>query len=186
MDPSVGSAMNRRCITALVSCMLMAAAGCVGGETATLSGAKGAAMKESQDLYFTGPKTAVSEISGLIKRSEWLALSRYYDLSGSGIDRRELESGRFFVRTERPPVAHPAGFWRIRHPFHPSFRYQNHRTLPGNRVQVHLSIEIDQGGGMVQRGVKSFLLRKSEKGYQILPFAPDNPDPFPTPPKLVR
>ncbi len=178
--------MNHRTITATIACFLMAAAGCVEGNTTTLSHPKGATMKESGGLYFTDPKTAVTVISGLIEQADWIVLSRYYDLSGSGIDREALESGRFFVRSERPPMAHPGGFWRIRHPFHPSFRYRYHQSLPENQVQVHLSIEIDQGGGMTQRGMHSFLLRKSEKGYQILPAAPENPDPFPSPPELVR
>lgn len=173
--------MNRRTVTVLISCALMAvAAVCVAGETATLSRTKGATMKKSGGLYFTDPKTAVTVIAGLIERSDWLALSRYYDLSGSDIERGELESGRFFVRTERPPLAHPGGFWRIRHPFHPSFGYRYHQTLSGNRVRVHLSIEIDQGGGMIQRGRHTFLLRKSDKGYQILPFETDEKDPVPS------
>jgi hypothetical protein len=172
--------MNRRTITALISCFLMAAAGCAAGETAALSRTKGATMKESEGLYFTDPKTAVTVISGLIEQSDWPALSRYYDLSGSAIGRGELESGRFFVRTERPPLAHPGGFWRIRHPFDPSFRYRYHQTLSGGQVRVHLSIEIDQGGGMIQRGMHSFLLWKSEKGFQILPFETDEKDPAPS------
>lgn len=170
-----------RTLLVMVSCFLMAvAAGCVERETAPLSRTKGATMKESQGLYFTGPKTAVTVISGLIEQSDWIALSRYYDLSGSGIDREELESGRFFVREERPPVSHPGGFWRIRHPFDPRFRYRYHLSLSGDHVRVHLSIEIDQGGGMTQRGMDTFLLRKSGNGYQILPFETDEKDPAPS------
>jgi hypothetical protein len=40
-----------------------------------------------------------------------------------------------------------------------------------NVVQVVVSIEIDQGGGMIQRGIDEFLMRRSEAGYQILPPA---------------
>lgn len=164
----------------LILFFLMAAAGCAAGDTSTPIHPKGAAMNESGGLYFADPKTAVTVIAGLIAQSDWPALSRYYDLSGSDIDREELESGRFFVRTERPPVSHPGGFWRIRHPFDPRFRYRYHLSLSGDHVRVHLGIEIDQGGGMTQRGRKTFLLRKSEKGYRILPFETDEKDPAPT------
>ena len=36
-------------------------------------------------------------------------------------------------------------------------------------IKVNLQIEIDQGDGIQQRGLRSFYLRKSDKGYQLLP-----------------
>lgn len=119
--------------------------------------------------YFSDPgKEAVLIITGLIRDDNWKELSLYYDLDGSGIRRERLESGEFFIRTRRPEVAHPAEFWRHKHPFSPEFQYDFHSETDGIAT-VNLSITIDQGGGMVQRGMSSFRMKRSEKGYQILP-----------------
>lgn len=126
--------------------------------------------KGTEARYFSSPQEAVILATELLRKEDWKTLSRYYDLSGSQIDRRELESGRFFVGTERPEGAHPGGFWRYRHPFPPGFMFDRVNATAGSSViVVVVSIEIDQGGGVKQRGVSEFKMRKSQKGYQILP-----------------
>lgn len=122
-----------------------------------------------QPAYFTDPKSAVDEIARLMRAKSWTELARYYDLSGTEISIEELNSGRFFVRDKPPAVGHPGGFNRYIQPFAPSFSYFSHQTIGDGMVEVTVDIEIDQGGGMIQRGLESFRMRKSEKGYQLLP-----------------
>jgi len=60
--------------------------------------------------------------------------------------------------------------WRYKHPFAPGFRFDHVRpTDDPNVIAVVVSIEIDQGGGLKQRGLSEFRMRRSEKGYQVLP-----------------
>ena len=148
----------------------------------------GVVMADSDDpAYFETPRQAVEEITAMLVAEDWPALARYYDLEGSGVDRAQLVSGEFFVRTERPEVSHPADFWRIKHPFHPGFHYAwsgaevdiaNIMSAPDadtpegdpGIVKVVLEVEIEQGAGEpVQRGISEFRMRKSERGYQVLP-----------------
>ena len=100
-----------------------------------------------------------------------MTLDSYYDLAGLGLGREELESGRFFVRQEKPGTAHPTGFRRYRHPFAPGFEYSFHTSAGDGTVIVHFRIEIDEGGGMIQEGRDAFKMRNMSKGYQILPDA---------------
>jgi hypothetical protein len=122
-------------------------------------------------LYLDDPRAAVTRITQLLEAKDWKTLARYYDLADSGVPRADLESGAIFYTEKRPAVAHPAGFWRYRHPFAPGFTYLESRDLqPVGLVEVTVSIEIDQGGGSPpQRGMKAFLMRRSAKGYQVLP-----------------
>ena len=128
-----------------------------------------------QPAYFSDPKSAVDEIARLMRAKSWTELARYYDLSGTEIFIEELNSGRFFVRDKLPAVGHPAGFGRYKQPFAPSFSYSSHEVIDENRVEVTVEISIDQGGGMIQRGLDSFRMRKSDKGYQVLPDAIGRP-----------
>lgn len=121
--------------------------------------------------FFKDPKQAVDLIITMLVSEDWKKLSRYYDLSGTNVDKESLISGDFFIRKKRPEVAHPAGFWRYREPFAPAFSYLSHHTLSDGIVKVTVHVEIDQGGGMIQRGQDSFQLRKSANGYQLLPKA---------------
>ena len=120
--------------------------------------------------YFTDPESAVEQITVLLQDKNWPELTRYYDLSDSPIDRADLISGEFFYTDVEPPHAHPAGFWRYKHPFPPSFTFASTRELdePGV-IEVTVQVEIDQGGGMVQRGLQTFLMRKTEEGFQVMP-----------------
>lgn len=128
-------------------------------------------IDRTESRYFASPEEAVVRITALLRTEDWAMLSRYYDLTGSKVDRREVESGRFFLRTEKPEGAHPAGFWRYKHPFAPGFKFDRvNTTADSNVIVVVVSVEIDQGGGRKQRGLSEFRMRKSAKGYQILPL----------------
>ena len=119
--------------------------------------------------YFTSPEDAVTVAGELLRREDWSTLSRYYDLADSKVDRQELQSGRFFIRAEKPEDAHPAGFWCYKHPFPPGFKFDRvNSTADPDVIVVVVSVAIDQGGGMKQRGLAEFRMRKSANGYQIL------------------
>ncbi len=126
--------------------------------------------KEFETRYFASPRDAVNRINVLLRSADWKTLSEYYDLSGSSVDRKELESGQFFIRTERPEKADPGGFWRYRHPFPPGFVFHHEQSTDDpSLVIVVVGTEIDQGGRMKQRVLTEFKMRKSANGYQILP-----------------
>ena len=120
--------------------------------------------------YFASPADAVEQITTMLERQDWPELARYYDLSDSPEDPATLISGAFFYTDEEPPVAHPAGFWRYKHPFAPGFEFHSTRELdePGV-IEVTVMIEIDQGAGMIQRGIETFLMRRTKRGYQVMP-----------------
>ncbi len=128
-----------------------------------------AVQPEEKMAYFEDPQQAVDSIRTMLSANAWAELSRYYDLTGTDIKRKSLISGDFFVREKRPEVSHPAGFWRYKQPFSPQFSYLAQHPLADDIVEVTVHIEIDEGGGMVQRGMDSFQLRKSTNGYQLLP-----------------
>lgn len=119
--------------------------------------------------FFTGPKAAVPLISRHLIEENWLELARYYDLAGTDISPVSLLSGAFFKRETPPEIGHPGGFDKFKQPFSPSFSYSSHRSVGEHEVRVTVSIEIDQGGGMLQQGRDTFTLRKSEPGYRLLP-----------------
>lgn len=120
--------------------------------------------------FFESPEQAVAEIRKMQGEEDWASLARYYDLEGSGIDRETLVSGEFFIRTERPEVAHPGEFWRYKHPFAPSFEYAF--TTPAAEagvVIVRVAVKIDQGSDSpAQEGWQEFSMRQSEAGFQVL------------------
>jgi len=121
-------------------------------------------------LYFESPEKAIPEIRNLVVASDWKTLSRYYYLKDSDVKIKELLSSDFFIRNEKPDVAHPSGFWKYKHPFAPAFTFKSFRELEESGIfEVTVNIEIDQGGGMIQEGYQTFLMRKSDKGYQIIP-----------------
>ncbi len=123
-----------------------------------------------QDLYFSSPRESVEIIAQLLSNEEWVTLSSYYltrDMDKELVD--SLVSGDYFIREERPEVAHPAGFWKYKHPFSPGFTYSYQEKTPEDLIRVHLEIEIDQGEGMIQRGQDSYLLKKFQKGYKLVP-----------------
>lgn len=122
-----------------------------------------------KDNYFTSPVEAVLQITGLLTNEDWFTLASYYDLSDSQVKLEDLISGRFFIRTEPPPAAHPGGFWKYKHPFAPGFSYSYHVKDEENIIIVYVEIAIDQGSDLIQRGMQSFRMKKSKQGYKILP-----------------
>ena len=82
-----------------------------------------------------------------------------------------MESGDFFIRKERPEVAHPAGFWRYKHPFSPGFKYYSVRaTAKESTHVVKVSISIDQGlDSPEQIGFSYFYMIKSDNGWKLIP-----------------
>lgn len=135
-----------------------------------LAGCKSSPEAADGPKYFASPAEAVERITGMLEEKNWVALARHYDLSDSPEDRATLLSGEFFYTDEEPAAAHPAGFWHYRHPFAPGFTFHSTRELdePGV-VEVTVMVEIDQGGGMVQRGIETFLMRRTDRGYQVMP-----------------
>ena len=139
----------------------------------TLSGKLAAAEPRPGDaspLYFESPQAAVAAITALLRKEDWPTLARYYDLSGTTLARAHLSSGRFFLRTEPPPVVHPGLPWKFRHPFTPGFTFRETLTpAEAGVLIVVVGIEIDEGAGRIQRGTQEFSLRESARGYQLLP-----------------
>ena len=72
------------------------------------------------------------------------------------------------MRSDRP--AQPAGLAGRWQPFAPGFTYAGAEPGPEpGTVSVIVLRQIDQGGGMTQRALDAFPMRKSARGYQILP-----------------
>lgn len=125
----------------------------------------------SEMYYFASPEEAIPIISGLLGKKDFKTLARYYDLSESEIKLSELESGDFFIRKKRPEVAHPADFWRYKHPFAPGFTFSHVRSTPKDAVyMVEVSITIEQGLDRPEQvGLSYFYMVKSDKGWKVLP-----------------
>jgi len=138
-----------------------------------LSNNKGEETKELMPdvLYFSSPKEAVPVIADLLRKEDFETLTKYYDLSGSDIQKSELESGDFFIRKKRPELSHPGGFWRYKHPFAPGFEYASkHPSSKKGVYVIEVAVSIDQGADSpVQRGKSLFYMVTSDKGWQLLP-----------------
>ena len=120
----------------------------------------------AQNLYFSNPHESVQMSSKFLIDENWEALANYYSLDGVDKDIIDsLKDGSYFINEYSPEIAHPGGFWKYRHPFPPEFKYVSH-IGSGDTIKVELSIEIDQGNGMIQEGKTFFYLKKSRKGYQ--------------------
>ena len=125
----------------------------------------------SKSYYFSSPAEAIPIISELLQKKNFKVLARYYDLSNSEIKLSELESGDFFIRKERPEIAHPAGFWRYKHPFAPGFTFKSVQATAKDAiylVEVFISIDQDPDSSK-QIGLSYFYMVKSDKGWQVLP-----------------
>jgi hypothetical protein len=125
----------------------------------------------SKTYYFSSPAEAIQIISALLEKNNFTILARYYDLSNSEIKLSELESGDFFIRKDRPEIAHPAEFWRYKHPFAPGFKFKSVQATAKDAIYiVEVSISIDQGSDSPkQTGLSYFYMVKSDKGWKILP-----------------
>ncbi|MBN1412098.1 MAG: hypothetical protein JW969_14740 [Spirochaetales bacterium] len=126
-------------------------------------------MDKEKNLCFNSVKEAVNIINRLLCRRDWVTLSAYYDLSNADIDIEDMKNGSFFIKNDKPENAHPGEFWRYKHPFAPGFQYEYHTETEDNRIQVNVSMEIDEGGGMIRRGITTFTMIKLTEGYKILP-----------------
>ena len=126
---------------------------------------------KSKTYYFSSPAEAIQIISELLERKNFKILARYYDLSNSEIKLSELESGDFFIRKERPEIAHPSEFWRYKHPFAPGFKFKSVQATAKDAIYiVEVSISIDQGSDSPKQiGLSYFYMVKSDKGWKILP-----------------
>jgi len=125
----------------------------------------------SDAYYFSSPAEAIPFITDLLRNENFRILARYYDLSNSEIKQSELESGDFFIRKDRPEIAHPAGFWRYKHPFAPGFKFKSVQPTAKDEIYiVEVSISIDQGPDSPEQvGLSYFYMIKSDKGWKILP-----------------
>ena len=124
----------------------------------------------AQRLYFSSPKESVKLISQLLIKEKWDELTKYYFLENTSQETIDsMNNGSYFIRDERPEVAHPSGSWKYKKPFPPMFNYMNHTQFENNKILVNLNLKIDQGEGMIQEGLTSFFLIRSDKGYQIFP-----------------
>jgi hypothetical protein len=121
--------------------------------------------------FFSSPVEAIQIITNLLKKKNFRILTKYYDLTNSKIKLSELESGDFFIRKERPEFAHPAGFWRYKHPFAPGFTLNKVQATSKDAVYlIEMSISIDQGSGSPEQiGLSYFYMVKSDKGWKVLP-----------------
>jgi hypothetical protein len=124
----------------------------------------------AQNLYFLTPQESVELTAKLLIEEDWEKLSNYYFIEDSDQETMaSLKNGSYFVRDKRPEVFHPALDWKYKKPFHPKFKYIDHITISKDTIQVNVGLEIDQGNNMMQQGIASFYLMKSENGYQFLP-----------------
>ena len=126
---------------------------------------------KSKTYYFSSPAEAIQIITELLEKKNYKILAKYYDLSNSEIKLSELESGDFFIRKERPEIAHPAGFWRYKHPFAPGFTFNSVQATAKDAIYiVEVSISIDQGSDSPKQfGLSYFYMVKSDKGWKVLP-----------------
>ncbi len=123
----------------------------------------------AQSLYFSTPQESVEITAKLLIEEDWETLTKYYFLDNTEKEKIDsLKNGSYFVRDKKPELVHPAASWRYKKPFDPGFKYSNHFKEDESRVKVELSMEIDQGNGMIQRGLSTFYLIVSESGYQLL------------------
>jgi hypothetical protein len=104
---------------------------------------------------FASPEIAVAELSKLLAARDWRALAACYDGEPPAVFYDEAARG------------HPAGFDRWRHPFPPGWRYVSH-VVEGDVAVVTVGIEINEGGGMIQRGLREFRMRRTTAGWQVL------------------
>jgi hypothetical protein len=99
---------------------------------------------------FASVPEAVDALARLLQARDWTGLAACYEADPAALP------PAFFYDPEAP--GHPGGFDRWRHPFPPGFTYRSH-AVEGDVAVVRMGIEIDQGGGMIQRGSREFRMR---------------------------
>jgi hypothetical protein len=124
----------------------------------------------AQPLYFSTPKESAEITSKLLIQEDWDTLMRYYYVTDSNEEIVDsLRNGSYFIRTEKPELIHPSVSWKYKKPFDPSFNYSGYFEESLNKVKVEVSLEIDQGNDMIQRGITTYYLIKSKNGFQFIP-----------------
>lgn len=124
---------------------------------------------KAQSLYFSTPQESVKLTSKLLLEEDWNKLTNYYSLQNSDSDTiASLKNGSYFIRSKKPEASHPAVDWKYKKPFPPNFNYLSHSEIGKDSVKVDVILEIDQGNDMIQRGISTYYLKKSKKGYQLL------------------
>ena len=125
--------------------------------------------------YFASPAEAVSVITDLMRKEDWLKLGRYHDHAGMGWRENDMQDSAFYLHQIKPENTHPAIDWKYKYPFAPGFKFESVEDAPQvGVVRVILRFDIDAGGGTKQTRLAVLLLRQSDKGYQLIP-----PDPKP-------
>lgn len=117
-------------------------------------------------LYFSAPEVVVDETTTMLKAKAWKQLARYYDLTGFQVTRAELESGEYFNPTPQGNLPSFVG----KRPFPLGFKFSSvEKTSTPDVLRINILLEIDQGGGQIQRARDAITVRKSEHGYQLRP-----------------
>ena len=120
-----------------------------------------------EKLYFSSPKESISLISNLLREEDLLTLTSYFELENTDIPIDDFLSGKYFMG--EIDGQKPVGLFKYVKPFSPGFKFSHLEELENEFTRVHLTLEIDQGEGMVLRSIHSFDLIRSEKGFRILP-----------------
>jgi hypothetical protein len=163
------SSCRRAIACVAVSIWIGLAGGCAApderGETA------GPGTPAVQRRYFASPEAAVPVISNLLSSRDWATLASYYDVPAGSPLLAELKSGRAFLRADRPSSPQAAGLEEYR-PFAPGSKFVE--AVPAadpSVVKVTVAREFEAGGGMKQRALRTFSMRRTAGGYQLLPAA---------------
>jgi len=124
----------------------------------------------AQSLYFSTPQESVELTSKMLIEKDWGKLSSYYFIENSDKETiASLRNGSYFIRDKRPEVYHPGLDWKYKKPFPPNFKYLSHFDIENDSIKVNVGLDIDQGNDMMQSGMSTFYLIRSENGYQFLP-----------------
>jgi len=163
--------MRRMIVVALLFVVGACLPACATDKATSSSSRTNVSQSDPARAYFKSPKLAVQQITDLLNRRDFKTLAAYYDLSGSGIPRSELESGRFFITDVKPDGARSEGYWRYKQPFSVGFGYAGHRaTREKDIFIVDVSVRVDQGPGMPPGvGFDDFPMRRTPRGWALLP-----------------
>lgn len=104
---------------------------------------------------FASVPEAVDGLSRLLQARDWAGLAACYEGAPPAVFYDAAAEG------------HPAGLDRWRHPFPPGFAYQGHEER-GDVAVVRVGVAIDEGGGMIRRGVREFRMRRTPAGWRVL------------------
>jgi hypothetical protein len=136
---------------------------------------KGVGQSKSEDSrgedaeYFSSPEAAVPIVTELLRAHDWKRLAKYYDVAAGSSEEVALRSGSGFFRPREKGSASAAMGGEYVQPFSPGARYvSTSATDEAGVVEVTVALDIDQGGGMVQRGVRTFRMRRTSAGYQLM------------------